>query len=166
MQIRNNQCCAWARSMNDRSWTRSYFGQTWTERTVFYLMKVTVNAFILAFVNGAFSQFNFVQDSARFPSSLPGKNRLKQTVKSLMCSGKTPNLAVVYKKDAGREVSTRNFSILDRNSCIPNMQWMARYQSVFVWHYQTNTDEFVLTGHNTVNTSHHRVAPLHASSMC
>ena len=43
-------------------------------------MNVIVNALILVYVNGAFSQFNFVQDSARFPSSLPGKNRLKHTV--------------------------------------------------------------------------------------
>ena len=33
----------------------------------FCLMNVIVNAFILAFVNGAPSQFNFVQESARFP---------------------------------------------------------------------------------------------------
>ena len=77
------QRCAWTHSMNDRSWTRSYFGWTWTERTVFCLMNVIVNAFILAFVNGAFSQFNFVQNSARFPSSLPGENRLKHTVNRL-----------------------------------------------------------------------------------
>ena len=29
--------------MNDRSWTRSYFGRTWTERTYFCLMNVIVN---------------------------------------------------------------------------------------------------------------------------
>ena len=44
------------------------------------LMNVIVNAFILAFVNGAFSQFYFFQDSARFSSSLPDENRLKHTV--------------------------------------------------------------------------------------
>ena len=84
--------------MNDRSWTRSYFGRTWTECTVFCLMNIIVNAFILAFVNGAFSQFNFIQDSARFPSSPPGENWLKHTVNALICSRKTPNLTVVYKK--------------------------------------------------------------------
>ena len=29
-----SQCCAWTRSLNDSSWTRSYFRRTWTERTV------------------------------------------------------------------------------------------------------------------------------------
>ena len=46
-----------------------------------------------AFVNGAFIQFNFFQDSARFPSSLPGEKRLKHTEQALICSGKTPHLA-------------------------------------------------------------------------
>ena len=46
-----------------------------------------------AFVNGAFIQFNFFQDSARFPSSLPGEKRLKHTEQALICSGKTPYLA-------------------------------------------------------------------------
>ena len=44
------------------------------------MMNIIVNAFILAFVNGEFSQFNFVQDSAKIPSSLPGENQLKHTV--------------------------------------------------------------------------------------
>ena len=66
-------------SMNDRS-PNSYFGRTLTEHTVFYMMNVILNAFILAFVNGVFLQFNFVQDSARFPSSIPGENQLKHTV--------------------------------------------------------------------------------------
>ena len=35
-----------------------------------------------------------------------------------------------------------------------------------VRHCQTNTDEFVLNGHNTGNTSHHRVTPPHVSSIC
>ena len=45
-------------------------------------MNVIVNEFILAFVNGMFLQLNFVQDSARFPSSLPGENQWKHTVKN------------------------------------------------------------------------------------
>ena len=71
-------------------------------------MNVIVNVFILAFVNGAFSQFNFVQDSGRFPSSLPGektKAKLKHTVNSL---------AVVCQKDAGREVCATRFTF-DQN---------------------------------------------------
>ena len=43
----------------------------------FCLMNVIVNALILAFMNGAFSQFNFVQEAARFPYSLPGENPAK-----------------------------------------------------------------------------------------
>ena len=70
----SHQCCGWTCSMNDRSWPRSYFRQTWTERTYFCLMNIIVNELIVAFVNGVFSQFNLVQDSARFPSSLPGEN--------------------------------------------------------------------------------------------
>ena len=83
------QCCAWTRSVNDRSWTCSYFGRTWTERMYFCPMNVIVNVFILVFMNGVFSQFNFVQDSARFPSSLPGENWLKHTVKPFVWLLKT-----------------------------------------------------------------------------
>ena len=61
-----SQCCAWTRSVNDCSWTHSYFEQTWIERTYFCLMNNIVNAFTLVSVNGALSQFNFVQESARF----------------------------------------------------------------------------------------------------
>ena len=52
-------------------------------------MNVIANAFILAFVNGALSPFNFAQESARFSSSLPGENQLKTHRKqALICSGK------------------------------------------------------------------------------
>ena len=110
-----HQCCAWTRSMNDRSWTRSYFERMWTERTVFCLMIIIVNAFILAFVNGVFSQFKFAQDGARFPSSLPGEKLAKtHREQALICRRKTPRLAVVYKKDAGREVCATRFTF-DQN---------------------------------------------------
>ena len=44
---RPDQCCAWTRSVNDRSWTRSYFGWTWTECTYFCLRNFIVNMFIV-----------------------------------------------------------------------------------------------------------------------
>ena len=73
-------------------------------------MTVIVNTFILVFVNSAFSQFNFVQDSPRFPPSLQGEYREQ----GLIRSRKTPSLAVVYKKDAGREVCATRFTF-DQN---------------------------------------------------
>ena len=57
-------------------------------------MNVIVNAFILAFVKGAFSQFNFV------PSIEPSRQKPAKTHReqALICSTKSPNPAVVYKK--------------------------------------------------------------------
>ena len=51
----------------------------------FCLMDVILNVFILAFVSGALSQFNFVQESARFPGKSPAKTNCKQ---ALMCRRK------------------------------------------------------------------------------
>ena len=56
-----------------------------------------------------------------------------------MC-GKTPNLAVVYRKDTGREVCAAYFTF-DQNKTISDRNMHAKHA---VRHYQTNTDSFVL----------------------
>ena len=43
------------------------FGRTWSERSVFCLMSIIVNAFILAFTNSALAKFCLIRESARFP---------------------------------------------------------------------------------------------------
>ena len=122
---------AWTRSMTNRSWTHSYFGRVWTERTFFCLMNVIVN--------GAFSQFNFVQDSARFPSSLPGKNRLKHTVnRPQYVAKKHPVWLLCTKRTLGeRFVQLALLSIKTKLNYFRQKQLHTKHA---VRHYQTNTD--------------------------
>ena len=115
-------------AFNERSFMNSFI--FWANGThVFLPDEHFVNGFILAFVNGAFLQFNFVQDSARFPLGLPGGNRLKHTVsRPLHVAGKHPVWLLCLKSMLDKRFvlyfrSKRNLTISDRNSCILNMKW-------------------------------------------
>ena len=91
--------------MNDRSWTCSYFGWTWTECTVLCLMNIIVNTFILGYVNGNLLQFNFAKKRVPDFQSIPGKNPANTHHRqALICSGKTPNLATPATTESHRRM--------------------------------------------------------------
>ena len=86
-----SQCCAWMCSVSDRSWTWSYFGRMWTERSLLYFhpMKVIVNAFILALwtaLSHSLTSFKRVPD---FHRAFQVKTRLKHTVNNKVAEKNT-----------------------------------------------------------------------------